>query len=113
MTTAPRSPRLLVLSAVVLAAAGIALLGMPHGHEPPAPASRATTDPASAAAVTPARQPIADTAPSTMPTASTPSVPESALPPHGEGVAGDPAVHEAFLGLATCLITHRHVQRLC
>lgn len=22
-------------------------------------------------------------------------------------------VHEAFLGLATCLITHRHVQRLC
>ncbi len=21
--------------------------------------------------------------------------------------------HEAFLGLATCLITHRHVQRLC
>ncbi|MEU7039095.1 transposase [Streptomyces sp. NPDC046237] len=22
-------------------------------------------------------------------------------------------IHEAFLGLATCLITHRHVQRLC
>jgi hypothetical protein len=21
--------------------------------------------------------------------------------------------HEAFLGLATCLITHRHAQRLC
>ncbi|WP_158013111.1 transposase, partial [Streptomyces sp. Root369] len=23
------------------------------------------------------------------------------------------AIHEAFLGLAVCLITHRHVQRLC
>ncbi|CAL9335112.1 hypothetical protein SUDANB15_00145 [Streptomyces sp. enrichment culture] len=22
-------------------------------------------------------------------------------------------IHEAFLGLATCLITHHHVQRLC
>ncbi|MBB5121880.1 hypothetical protein FHS36_005349, partial [Streptomyces eurocidicus] len=22
-------------------------------------------------------------------------------------------IHEAFLGLATCLITHRHVKRLC
>ncbi|MEU5307090.1 IS5/IS1182 family transposase, partial [Streptomyces noursei] len=22
-------------------------------------------------------------------------------------------IHEAFLGLATCLITYRHVQRLC
>ncbi|MFB7867872.1 hypothetical protein [Streptomyces sp. NPDC056069] len=22
-------------------------------------------------------------------------------------------IHEAFPGLATCLITHRHVQRLC
>ncbi|MFE5113930.1 hypothetical protein ACFRCH_41720, partial [Streptomyces sp. NPDC056663] len=22
-------------------------------------------------------------------------------------------IHEAFLGLAACLITHRHVQRLC
>ncbi|MER7636473.1 IS5/IS1182 family transposase, partial [Streptomyces coelicoflavus] len=22
-------------------------------------------------------------------------------------------IHEAFLGLAVCLITHRHVRRLC
>ncbi|MBJ3810210.1 IS5/IS1182 family transposase, partial [Streptomyces flavofungini] len=22
-------------------------------------------------------------------------------------------IHEAFLGLAACLITHRHVERLC
>jgi transposase len=22
-------------------------------------------------------------------------------------------IHEAFLGLATCTITHRHIQRLC
>lgn len=98
MTTAPRSPRLLVLSAVMLTVAGIALLGVPHGQEAPATAtataSRATTDPASAAAVSPAGQPIAATAPSTMLTASPPSVAESALPPHGEGVAGDRAVQQ-------------------
>ncbi|MGW3313706.1 hypothetical protein ACWDG9_44900 [Streptomyces sp. NPDC001073] len=88
------SPLLLLVSTVVLAVAGIALLGVPHGQEPPAAASRATTDPASAAAVTPARQPIADTAPSTMPTAPASSVAESALPPHGGGVAGDRAVQQ-------------------
>ncbi|WP_331732570.1 hypothetical protein [Streptomyces sp. NBC_00989] len=94
MTTAPRSPRLLLLSAVVLAVAGITLLGMPHGQVPQAttkPAAtdaRADTDPSSAAAVSPAGRPTA----STSPAASAPSVLESALPPHGEGIAGDPAV---------------------
>jgi hypothetical protein len=98
MTTAPRSPRLLVLSTVMLTVAGIALLGMPYGPKSPAAAtataSHSTTDLVSAAAVTPAGQPIAETTPSTMPTASTPSVPESALPPHGEGAAGDRAVQQ-------------------
>ncbi|WP_416963301.1 hypothetical protein [Streptomyces sp. Agncl-13] len=104
MTTAPRSPRLLMLSAVVLAAAGITLLGVPHGHEPPATTTTATatataatvarsaTDPSSAATVPPAGKPTASTSPSTAPSTSAPSVLESALPPHGEGAGGDPAV---------------------
>ncbi|MFC8428042.1 hypothetical protein [Streptomyces sp. NPDC057253] len=90
MTTTPRSPRLLLLSTVILAAAGVALLGVQHAQEPPSPAStaRATTE----ANVPPAREPTAGTAPSRTSAASTPSAVESALPPHGEGVAGDPAV---------------------
>ena len=89
MTTTPRTPRRLLLSTVILAVVGVALLGMPHGQEPPAPAVapavHATTS-ASAAAAT--GKPAA-TAP---PPASTPSAVESALAPHGEGVAGDGAV---------------------
>ncbi|WP_405969065.1 hypothetical protein OG496_00625 [Streptomyces sp. NBC_00988] len=98
MTTAPRSPRLLLLSAAVLAVAGIALLGMPHGQEPrattttEATVARAATDPSSATAVPPAGKPTAGTSPATAPATSAPSAVESALPPHGEGAAGDPAV---------------------
>ncbi|MFG3517534.1 hypothetical protein [Streptomyces bobili] len=100
MTTAPRrSSRLLLLSTVVLAVVGIALLGVPHGQESPATAtvtataSHATTDPSSAAATAPAGKPTASTDPSPTSAASTPpSLLESALPPHGEGVAGDRAV---------------------
>ena len=95
MTAAPRSPRLLLLSTALLAVAGIALLGMPHGQQPPPPATsptaQATTDPSSATSA-PGRKPAVATAPSTTPAGSTPSVVESALPPHGEGVAGDRAI---------------------
>ncbi|MFF7550807.1 hypothetical protein ACFZCU_45450 [Streptomyces canus] len=94
MTTTPRSPRLLLLSTLILAVAGVALLSVPHGQEQPSPEStaHATTDPPSAANVPPASKPTAGTAPSTTSAASTPSAVESAPPPHGEGVAGDPAV---------------------
>ncbi|MET8808653.1 hypothetical protein [Streptomyces sp. NPDC004546] len=96
MTTTSRSPRLLVLSTVILAVAGIALLGVPHGQDPSAPATastaHATTDSSSAAAVPPASEPTAGTAASATPAAWTPSAGESALPPHGEGVAGDRAI---------------------
>ncbi|MFI7405988.1 hypothetical protein ACIBW9_36910 [Streptomyces sp. NPDC049541] len=97
MTTTPRSPRLLVLSSVILAAFGVVLLGMPHGQHPPASRSastaRTTTDP-SVVASPPAGRPPAGTAPlaTVTPAASTPSAVESALPPHGEGVAGDRAI---------------------
>ncbi|MFF7074852.1 hypothetical protein [Streptomyces pseudovenezuelae] len=94
MTTAPRSPHLLLLSTVMLAVAGVALLGVPHGQEQPAPAStaHATTDPSSAATVLPGSKPTADTAASAPSVASPSSAVESALPPHGEGTAGDPAI---------------------
>lgn len=96
MTTTPRTPRLLVLSTVILAVAGVALLGMPHGQEPPAPAVaptvHATTSPSSAAAAPPTDRPAADRATTMAPPAATPSAVESALAPHGEGVVGDGAV---------------------
>ncbi|WP_345123397.1 hypothetical protein [Streptomyces chiangmaiensis] len=94
MTTTPRSPRLLLLSTVLLAVAGTALLYMPHGQQPPtpgtAPPSAATTA-RSPIAATPStgRPPTLGAAASTAPEASTPP---AALPPHGEGVAGDRAV---------------------
>jgi hypothetical protein len=96
VTTTPRSPRLLLLSTALLAVAGVALLGMPHGQDPTAPATTSTahaaTDSSSAAAALPASDPTVGTAPSATPAPSTPSAVESALPPHGEGVAGDLAI---------------------
>lgn len=96
MITTPRSPRLLLLSTIVLAVAGLALLDVPHGQEPPAPAAaptaHATTDSSSAAALPPSSKPTASTAAATATPASTPSAVESALPPHGEGAAGDQAI---------------------
>ncbi|WP_030618331.1 hypothetical protein [Streptomyces fulvoviolaceus] len=97
MTTTPaRSPRLLLLSTVMFAIFGVALLGMPHGQEPPAPeSSTAIADLSPAASAPPADKPTADLA-SATPAASTPSVLESAVPPHGEGVAGDRAVQSSL-----------------
>ncbi|MGA5454168.1 hypothetical protein ACPCVO_47060 [Streptomyces umbrinus] len=98
MTTTPRSPRLLLLSTVVLAVLGVAVLGVPHGQEPsaPEPSSTATADPSSAASAPPDDKGTVETAPSPAPVASTPSVMESALPPHGEGMAGDRAVQQSL-----------------
>ncbi|MCX5251944.1 hypothetical protein OG895_43640 [Streptomyces sp. NBC_00201] len=96
MTTTPRSSRLLLLSTVVLTIAGLALLGMPHGQQPQAPAAsptkQVTTDASSAAAAPPTGKLTAHAAATATPAASTPPAVASALPPHGEGVAGDRAV---------------------
>jgi hypothetical protein len=96
VTTTPPSPHLLLLSTIILAVAGLALLDMPHGQEPPAPAAappaHATTDSSSAAALPPSSKPTARTAAATAAPASTPSAVASALPPHGEGAAGDKAI---------------------
>ncbi|MDQ0605773.1 hypothetical protein QF037_010206 [Streptomyces canus] len=94
MTTPPRSPRLLVLSTVVLVVCGVALLAVPHGQEQPAPGSSpvsVTRVPSSAAAA-----PSVIAAPS-MPRAASPSpVVPPAPPPHGEGAAGDRAIQQTL-----------------
>ncbi len=99
MTTTPRSPRLLVLSTVLLAVAGVALLGMPHRQQPRAPmaslTAHATTDP-SPAAPTPTTNAPAVGTPASTPATSTPAAGQSALPPHGEGTAGDAAIQKAL-----------------
>ncbi|MFE8018444.1 hypothetical protein ACFU3O_37675 [Streptomyces antibioticus] len=94
-----------MLSTLVLAVAGIALLGLPHGQQPPAPdpatrlhapaepsSAEPSSEPPSAAAVPSSGTPTTSTTASTTPTSSTASAVESALPPHGEGAAGDHAV---------------------
>ncbi|GGX56196.1 hypothetical protein [Streptomyces chartreusis] len=94
MTTQPRSPRLLLLSTVLFAIAGIALLSISHGQEQPAPASitQATTgQPAPAATAPPS-----GTAPTSAPAAPPRPTVESALPPHGDGPASDQAVQQAL-----------------
>src|SRR4051812_5844874 len=94
MTTLPRSPRLLLLSTLVLAVAGVALLSVPDDRVQagPAPATHAISAPSPAATVSPAGQPTAGPAFSATSAAATPSPVTSPLPPHGEGVAGDPAI---------------------
>ncbi|WUJ41502.1 hypothetical protein OG780_42720 [Streptomyces sp. NBC_00386] len=92
----------MVLSTVVLAVVGVALLGVPHGQEPlpPAPvtssAARAATQRSSAVAP-PSSQPAMPQTPSTA--SVTPAVPSglpSALAPHGEGAAGDRAIQRSL-----------------
>ncbi|MBL1109405.1 hypothetical protein JK361_33315 [Streptomyces sp. 5-8] len=99
MTTLPRSPRLLVMSTVAFALAGVALLGMPHAQEPPVPtessAAHATTDPSPQASTPTTDEPTAST-PASRSAASTPAASQSALPPHGEGTAGDAAIQKAL-----------------
>ncbi|MFF7987113.1 hypothetical protein ACFZDK_49935 [Streptomyces sp. NPDC007901] len=90
-----------MLSTVVLAVTGIALLAMPHGQEPPAPArtaapaAHAPTAPTPAASPLSAGKPAAGAAPS-MSATSAPAAVESALPPHGEGAVGDGAIQKAL-----------------
>ncbi|WP_328876818.1 hypothetical protein [Streptomyces sp. NBC_00299] len=97
MTTTPRSPQLLLVSTAVLAIVGLTLLGLPRGNTPTAPptstTAHATTHPASTAS--PPKTPL-EFSRSTAPAASTPSALTSALPPHGEGTAGDRTVQKSL-----------------
>ncbi|WP_435216402.1 hypothetical protein [Streptomyces sp. bgisy034] len=93
MTTTSRSPRLLLLSAVVLALTGVGLLCLPQGSPIPAtPAPTATDQPTEALST--GKDP-SGMAPSATPTGS-PSASPSALPPHGDGPAGDRAVQQSL-----------------
>ncbi|KQX70143.1 hypothetical protein [Streptomyces sp. Root1310] len=102
MTRSPaRSPRLLLIATMVLAGAGGILLTVPQTPRTPAitappRAPAPTTHPTATApsnrtaqAGTPA-QATASTASSTQ------SASASALPPHGEGVAGDAAIQKSL-----------------
>lgn len=95
MTATPRSPRLLLITTVVLAVAGGVLLAVPHGQgakvSAKPPSATAPTTPPPLASAGP-REPAGETrSPATAPSARA-----SALPPHGEGEAGDPAIQRVL-----------------
>ncbi|WP_128380299.1 hypothetical protein [Streptomyces cavernae] len=95
MTATPRSPRLLLITTVILVVAGGVLLAVPHGQ-----GAKVSEKPPSATAPT-APPPLASAAPrepadGTRSTATAPSTRASALPPHGEGTAGDPAIQQVL-----------------
>jgi hypothetical protein len=83
-----------MLSTVLLAVAGAALLGMPHGQPPPGapPPATMTTDPSAAASAHTGGGLAVGMAPSPTSATSEPSLIKSVLPPHGEGSAGDRAI---------------------
>ncbi|MEU1457105.1 hypothetical protein [Streptomyces avermitilis] len=101
MTTSPaRSPRLLLIATGVLVVAGVILLTVPH-----TPSTRSASAPPRAAA--PTSHPSASasggrtgqasgSAPAPASTASAQSASASALPPHGEGVAGDAVIQKSL-----------------
>ncbi|MFC0843464.1 hypothetical protein ACFH04_06910 [Streptomyces noboritoensis] len=100
MTTTPRSPRLLLLSTVMLAFAGVALVGVPDRQGPSSPTPTPTEH------ATP-RQPPVRSASSSSPLApdpsgvatpprSTPTATVSALPPRGEGLGGDAVIQRSL-----------------
>ncbi|WP_405933687.1 hypothetical protein [Streptomyces sp. NBC_00827] len=99
MTTSPaRSPRLLLTATVVLVVAGVVLLTMPQAPSGPATsvAPRATDSTTVPSATAPSSRPPQTGAPTpaTASTATAQSVSASALPPHGEGIAGDAAIQK-------------------
>ncbi|MET8822306.1 MULTISPECIES: hypothetical protein [Streptomyces] len=108
MTTPPTRPaRLLLATTLILAVAGTALLTWPGksgpGQSAGATARQAATIPSShPSPSSSSAPPAADSAPkkgaasSPSGTAPAPSVSVSALPPHGEGAAGDRAIQQAL-----------------
>ncbi|MET8411873.1 hypothetical protein ABZV34_27880 [Streptomyces sp. NPDC005195] len=101
MTTSPaRSPRLLLIATVVLVVAGVIMLTVPQTPSAPATSAprRATAPTAPPTATAPSSRTAQASAPAqaTASTASTQSAGASALPPHGEGVAGDAAIQKSL-----------------
>ncbi|MGW5637641.1 hypothetical protein [Streptomyces sp. NPDC003832] len=100
MTTTRRSSRLLMLSTVLLTVAGIVLLGMPHSQDPPpsptVSTAHRTTQSSPTAVLTPGSEPAVGAAASATAAAPMPSPSASALPPHGEGAAGDLVIQRSL-----------------
>jgi hypothetical protein len=91
MTATPRSPGLLLITTIALAVAGGVLLALPHGQDVKVSATppSATADPSSPASSAPSTD-------RTRSAATTPAALESALPPRGEGPAGDQAIQQVL-----------------
>jgi hypothetical protein len=101
MTASPaRSPRLLLIVTVVLAVAGVILLTVPHGSSAPAasapPRTAAPTPHPSATASGGRSAQASGSALAQASTASPQPASASALPPHGEGVAGDAVIQKSL-----------------
>lgn len=103
-SSSPRSSRLLLLASLLLAVAGVVVLSMPSGGGPNPPEAAPRRTPARA--VTPSvplgASSSADASQrasgASSPAATQPREPASttALPPHGEGPAGDQAIQQAL-----------------
>lgn len=101
-SSTPRSPRLLLITALLLALTGVVVLSMPSGSGPK-PLAASPTRTADAAAPSLSQQPSSASMSrhsfGARPSAAAqPQKPAStaALPPHGEGPAGDRAVQQAL-----------------
>ncbi|MET7456263.1 hypothetical protein ABZT03_31175 [Streptomyces sp. NPDC005574] len=101
MTASPaRSPHLLLIATVVLVVAGVMLLRVSHAPSapaasPPPPESAPTAHPAATASDGGIAQPAAP-GPAPAFSASMQPAGVSALPPHGEGMAGDGAIQQSL-----------------
>lgn len=100
----PRSPRLLLISALVLAVTGVLMLSMPSRRSPDPPAASPGRTPIATATASSPLTPLARSA-GVSPRSSAASFPAAVpnpqptpvvLPPHGEGRAGDLAIQQAL-----------------
>ncbi|MGW1894149.1 hypothetical protein ACWCP6_28460 [Streptomyces sp. NPDC002004] len=102
----PRSPRLLLISTALLAISGVVLLSMRPVPAPSAPAAQtpvsAKPNPSQGGAHAGGAEAVASPVPATA----------SALPPHGEGVAGDRAIQKALEAAWPADLAARDQQRL-
>jgi hypothetical protein len=102
MTMSPaRSPHLLLIATVVLAVAGVILLTVPHAPSATTTATPRTAVSRSAASATLPGSRSSQTGapvPASVTASTTPAetVGASALPPHGEGAAGDVAIQKSL-----------------
>ncbi len=100
-TSTARSPHLLLTATVVLVVAGVVLLTMPPTPSAPAATTAAprATGPTSVPSVTPpSSRPLQTGVPAPATASTATAEPASALPPHGEGIAGDAAIQKSLEG---------------